>query len=216
MIGGIVLYNSLPLTHKRTNVYLIVGLGNPGPEYRFHRHNIGFLAVDILHQTYGKTDFNKNKWQGLMAEGEINNQKVLFIKPQTYMNKSGPAVSGIANFYKIPPSNIIVIHDELDLLPADFRLKQGGGNGGHNGLKSIDAQIGKDYWRIRIGIGHPGHRGLVSSYVLNNLPQQEMPLYDELLFNIKEHIEKLLEGNKVNAQNFTNIVKQNMAKHTQN
>lgn len=204
------------LTNKRATVYLIVGLGNPGPEYRFHRHNIGFLAVDILHQVYGKTEFTKNKWQGLMAEGEINGQKVLFLKPQTYMNRSGPAVQGVANFYKVSPSHVIVIHDELDLLPADFRLKQGGGNGGHNGLKSIDAHMEKDYWRLRIGIGHPGHKDLVSGYVLNNLPQKEMPIYDDLLFYIRENFPTLLTADHVDAAKFTNIVKQTMAADKEN
>ncbi len=190
-------------------MYLIVGLGNPGTEYRFHRHNVGFLMVDILHQTYGSSEFSKNKWQGLSAEGKINDQKVIFIKPQTYMNKSGPAVSGVANFYKIPLENILVVHDELDIDPARLKIKKGGGNGGHNGLKSIDAHLGKDYWRMRIGIGHPGVKGMVSGYVLSNLPQKELPDFDELFFQIREHIEALI-GLNIEPEKFLNTVLANL------
>lgn len=188
-------------------MYLIVGLGNPGTEYRFNRHNVGFLMADILHQAYGTSNFQRNKWQGLMAEGSIDGQKVLFLKPQTYMNLSGPAVSGPANFYKIPLDKVIVIHDELDIPPADIRIKKGGSNGGHNGLKSIDAHLGKDYWRLRIGIGHPGVKDMVSGYVLNNLPQKELPLYDELFFKIKENFGILLKDNAINQPDFLQKVK---------
>lgn len=178
-------------------MYLLVGLGNPGMEYRFNRHNVGFLIIDILHQAYGTTDFQKTKWQGLMAEGLINGNKVLFLKPQTYMNLSGTAVSGPVNFYKIPLDHTIVIHDELDIPPASLRIKKGGGNGGHNGLKSIDSHLGKDYWRIRVGIGHPGIKDHVSGYVLSNLPQKELPLYDELFFQLRENIGLLFKDNQV-------------------
>jgi peptidyl-tRNA hydrolase, PTH1 family len=199
IIGGYI----SPFLLKRDKImYLIVGLGNPGTEYRFHRHNVGFLMLDILHQAYGIGDFQKNKWHGLMAEGSINGHKVLFLKPQTYMNLSGPAVSGPANFYKISPDKIIVIHDELDIPPGDIRVKKGGGNGGHNGLKSIDAHLGKDYWRLRIGIGHPGVKDMVSGYVLNNLPQKELPLFDELFFQIRENIHLLLGSSTITPQPF--------------
>lgn len=187
-------------------MYLIVGLGNPGAEYRFHRHNIGFLMLDILHQAYGNTDFQKNKWQGLMAEGKIAGNKVLFIKPQTYMNLSGPAVSGPANFYKIPLDRIIVIHDDLDLHPANIRIKKGGGHGGHNGLKSIDAHLGKDYWRLRIGIGHPGIKNMVSGYVLNNIPQKELQLYDEVFFQIRENFSLLLQNEIITSDLFLKTI----------
>jgi PTH1 family peptidyl-tRNA hydrolase len=189
-------------------MYLIVGLGNPGTEYRFHRHNVGFLMVDILHQAYGTTEFQKNKWNGLTAEGIINEHTVLFLKPQTYMNLSGPAVSGIANFYKIPLDHIIVIHDELDIPPAEIRFKKGGGNGGHNGLKSIDAHLGKDYWRLRIGIGHPGIKELVSGYVLTNLPQKELPLYDELFFQIRKNFYLLLKDGGIKSEAFLQTIQQ--------
>lgn len=190
-------------------MYLIVGLGNPGTEYRFHRHNVGFLMVDILHQAYGSTDFQKNKWQGLMAEGNVEGTKVLFIKPQTYMNLSGPAVSGPANFYKIPIDHIIVIHDDLDLHPAHVRIKKGGGHGGHNGLKSIDAHLGKDYWRLRIGIGHPGIKDMVSGYVLNNIPQKELHLYDETFFQIRENFRLLLQKETVTPEPFFKAITSN-------
>lgn len=197
-----------PFLLKRDgSMYLIVGLGNPGTEYRFHRHNVGFLMLDILHQAYGTSEFHKNKWQGLMAEGSIEGQKVSFLKPQTYMNLSGSAVSGAANFYKIPLDHIIVLHDELDIPPADIRLKKGGGNGGHNGLKSIDAHLGKDYWRLRIGIGHPGVKDMVSGYVLSNLPQKELPLYDELFFQIRESFGSLFKKDPLNVTEFLQKIK---------
>lgn len=190
-------------------MYLIVGLGNPGAQYRFHRHNVGFLMLDSLHQSYGGSEFQKNKWQGLMAEGFINGTNVLFLKPQTYMNLSGPAVSGVANFYKIPLSRILVIHDDLDLPAAEVRIKQGGGHGGHNGLKSIDAHLGKEYWRLRIGIGHPGVKEMVSSYVLSNIPINEVPVYDELFFQIRENIHYLLHEDTFTPFPFLQRIKGN-------
>lgn len=188
-------------------MYLIVGLGNPGTQYRFNRHNIGFLAVDSLHGTYGATAFQKNKWNGQMAEGQIAGNKVIFLKPQTYMNLSGPAVSGVANFYKIPLSKIIVIHDDLDLAPGDVRIKNGGGHGGHNGLKSLDAHMGKDYWRLRIGIGHPGIKDMVSGYVLSNFSPQELSVFDELLANIRDQFDLLLQGTALTPEPFLQKIK---------
>jgi len=190
-------------------MYLIVGLGNPGVQYRFHRHNIGFLVVDILHQMYGTSDFQKNKWQGLMAEGSIDGHKVLFLKPQTYMNLSGPAVSNLVNFYKIPLTNILVIHDDLDLEPSTIRLKKGGGNAGHNGLKSLDASLSKEYWRLRIGIGRPSDKDRVSDYVLSNLPHEEIPLYDELFFQIRENIGLLFKNETIVSESFVEEIKKN-------
>ena len=133
---------------------LIVGLGNPGAEYKFTRHNIGFLAVETLAEDNHFSPW-KEKFKGLVSEGIIDGQKILLLKPKTYMNLSGQSVSLAMQFYKILPENVIVIHDDLDLDPGKVRMKQGGGHGGHNGLKDIDNRVGKDYWRIRLGIGHP-------------------------------------------------------------
>lgn len=137
-----------------TAMILLVGLGNPGAEYQFTRHNIGFLSLDTLQEDNHFSPW-KEKFKGLVSEGTIGNQKILLLKPQTYMNLSGQSVSLAMQFYKITPENVIVIHDDLDLDPGKVRMKQGGGHGGHNGLRDIDKRIGKNYWRIRLGIGHP-------------------------------------------------------------
>ena len=144
---------------------LIVGLGNPGNEYAQHRHNVGFMAVDSLAAAL-KGSFSL-KYSGLFASVQVDNEKILLLKPQTYMNLSGNSVQAAAQFYKIPVERITVLHDELDLAFGTVRMKTGGGDAGHNGLKSISAALGADYARIRIGIGHPGHRDMVSDYVLS-------------------------------------------------
>jgi peptidyl-tRNA hydrolase, PTH1 family len=187
--------------------WLIVGLGNPGQEYTFNRHNLGFLFIDRLQDVYGGNDFKKNKWNGLMAEGKIADQNCIFLKPQSYMNLSGPSVQGVANFYKIPMDRVIVIHDDLDLIVADIKIKQGGGNGGHNGLKSIDAHLGQSYWRIRLGIGHPGHRDQVSSYVLNNIPKVEIDGYVDLFDRMCDQLPILIKDGQVNSPKFLSEVK---------
>jgi PTH1 family peptidyl-tRNA hydrolase len=151
---------------------LIVGLGNPGTRYARNRHNIGFLAVDALARRYGFAVF-RDRFKGEIAEGAIGEARILLLKPQTYMNDSGESVLAAMSFYKIPPGEIAVIHDDLDLKPGKVRVKRGGGNAGHNGLRSIDALIGPDYWRVRLGIGHPGVRELVLPYVLQNFPAEE-------------------------------------------
>ena len=152
---------------------LFVGLGNPGPQYAKTRHNVGFLCLDEIMSSYGFSAA-KSKDGGLLAEGVIDGQKVLAFKPLSYMNLSGGSVGRIAQFYKIPPENIVVFHADLDLPPGIIRVKQGGGHGGHNGLKSLDSHVGKNYWRIRIGIGHPGHKDMVSDYVLHPFSKKEM------------------------------------------
>jgi PTH1 family peptidyl-tRNA hydrolase len=133
---------------------LLVGLGNPGSQYEGNRHNIGFMALDAIARAHGITQF-RNKHAGSLAEGSIEGEKVILLKPQTFMNRSGDSVQQVAQFYKIAPSDIIVLYDELDLVAGKVRVKVGGGNGGHNGLRSIDPQIGLDYKRVRLGIGHP-------------------------------------------------------------
>lgn len=135
-------------------MFLVVGLGNPGAEYAATRHNVGFMAADVLHRRYNFSPF-RSKFSGLIAEGQIEGEKVYLLKPQTYMNLSGNSVVQAANFYKILPENIVVIHDDMDLPTDKIKAKLGGGSGGHNGIKSIDSQITPNYNRIRIGVGHP-------------------------------------------------------------
>ena len=138
-------------------MFLVVGLGNPGAEYVATRHNVGFMAADEIHRRYNFSSF-RSKFDGLIAEGQIEGEKVYLLKPQTYMNLSGNSVVKVANFYKILPQNIIVIHDDMDLPTNKIKAKLGGGAGGHNGLKSIDACISPNYNRIRIGVGHPQNK----------------------------------------------------------
>jgi PTH1 family peptidyl-tRNA hydrolase len=152
---------------------LVVGLGNPGLRYAKNRHNVGFVAVDAIARRHGFPAF-RDRFKGELSEGVIGGEKRLLLKPQTFMNDSGEAVLAAMSFYKIPPAEIVVIHDELDLKPGKVRVKRGGGSAGHNGLRSIDALVGADYWRVRIGIGHPGVRELVMPYVLQNFPQDEV------------------------------------------
>lgn len=159
---------------------LIVGLGNPGREYESHRHNVGFMAVEAIAKRWKFTG-PQSKFNGELFNGTVNGEKLLLLKPQTYMNDSGKSVQAAAAFYKIPLDQIIVIHDELDLLPGQIRLKQGGGAGGHNGIRSIDQMCGPEYHRIRFGIGHPGHKDRVHGYVLSNFTQDEMMLVEPLL-----------------------------------
>lgn len=152
--------------------WLIVGLGNPGREYAHNRHNIGFMALDALAEKYGMGGW-KNLFQSHIHSATINGDTVFLQKPQTYMNLSGEAVGAAMRFYKIELENAIVIHDDIDLAFHTARIKQGGGSGGHNGLKSIDQHCGKEYWRIRLGVGHPGDKNLVSDHVLSDFSKQE-------------------------------------------
>lgn len=152
---------------------LVVGLGNPGLRYAKNRHNIGFVAVDAIARRHGFPVF-RDRFKGELSEGMIGGEKRLLLKPQTFMNDSGESVLATASFYKIPPSEIVVIHDEIDLRPGKLRVKRGGGSAGHNGLRSIDALLGADYWRVRIGVGHPGVKELVQPYVLQNFSSEEI------------------------------------------
>jgi len=173
---------------------LVVGLGNPGARYARNRHNIGFMAVEAIARRHGLPGF-RNRFKGGLAEGPIDGERRLLLKPQTFMNASGESVVEAAWFFKIPPSEIVVIHDEIDLRPGKLRVKRGGGNAGHNGLRSIDALLGPDYWRVRIGIGHPGIKELVRPYVLQNFPGEEMTLWVEALLGaVAETIALLLSG----------------------
>ncbi|WP_374373726.1 aminoacyl-tRNA hydrolase [Dongia sp.] len=152
---------------------LIVGLGNPGPRYAGNRHNIGFMAVDEIVRRYSFGPI-KSRFHGAVAEGEIAGEKTICLCPTTFMNDSGRAVQAALQFYKLAPGDIIVLHDEIDLPLGKVRVKKGGGAGGHNGLRSIDAHIGADYWRIRMGVGHPGVKEMVKNFVLMDFGKEEM------------------------------------------
>jgi len=176
-------------------MFLIVGLGNPGPEYSGNRHNIGFMAVDQLVRRHSFSPW-KSKFQSMLADGSVDGEKCLVLKPQTYMNLSGQAVAAAARFHKIPVEDIIVIHDELDLAPGRVRVKRGGGAGGHNGLKSIDQHLGPNYRRIRLGVGHPGDKDRVSGYVLSDFAKAEQSWLDPLMDACAGHLGLMLAGDE--------------------
>jgi peptidyl-tRNA hydrolase, PTH1 family len=159
---------------------LIVGLGNPGPRYERNRHNIGFMAADAVVRRHRFSSY-RGKFQGAIAEGTIGGERVYALKPETFMNASGEAVGEAARFYKIAPEEIAVVYDEIDLAPGKLRVKQGGGAAGHNGIRSIDDAIGENYWRVRLGVGHPGVKELVQPYVLQNFAAEEMVWLKPLL-----------------------------------
>jgi PTH1 family peptidyl-tRNA hydrolase len=172
---------------------IFAGLGNPGAKYQDNRHNIGFMAVDAIHRKLPFGPWSK-KFKSEISEGEIDGEKVLLIKPQTFMNLSGEAVGEAMRFYKLTPADITVFHDELDLPAAKVRVKVGGGNGGHNGLKSIDAHCGRDYRRVRLGIGHPGVKELVHGYVLGDFAKADLTWLEPLLDDIALNAGLLLKG----------------------
>lgn len=159
---------------------LIVGLGNPGGQYARNRHNIGFLAVDAIADAHGFSPW-RGKFQGLVSEGRLGAEKAMLLKPETFMNLSGDSVRAAMTFYKLVPADVIVLHDELDLAPGKLRFKTGGGHAGHNGLRSIDAHIGAEFHRLRMGIGHPGDKRLVSNYVLGDFAKADEAWLDPLL-----------------------------------
>ncbi|MGH1351027.1 MAG: aminoacyl-tRNA hydrolase [Methyloligellaceae bacterium] len=173
---------------------LLVGLGNPGAKYAGNRHNIGFMAVDEIIRIHGFSPWKK-RFQSASAEGQIGNHKCLILKPGTYMNESGRAVGEAARFYKIEPENIIVFHDELDLAPGKLKVKSGGGNAGHNGLKSISAHVGNDYVRVRMGIGHPGRKDIVHIYVLQDFAKADKDWLEPQIDAVARSIPELIDGN---------------------
>ena len=175
-------------------MWLLVGLGNPGGSYARNRHNIGFMAADEIVRRHCFSPW-RAKYQGYVAEGTIDGEKCLVLKPETYMNLSGQSVAAAARFHKIPNNQVIVLHDELDLPPGKIRIKQGGGAGGHNGLKSIDAHLGNDYWRVRLGIGHPGDKALVSPYVLGDFAKADQDWLMPLIDGVAQNLPLLLQGN---------------------
>ena len=177
------------------SIQLIVGLGNIGQEYAQTRHNAGWWMLDELAATWGASFREDKKYYAEVAKANTPQGEVWLMKPSTYMNKSGQAVGALANFFKIPVSDLLVLHDELDIPPGHVRLKKGGGNGGHNGLKDIQAKMGSaDFWRVRLGIGHPGDRNLVSGFVLNNPSRDDREAIDDALWHTRCEINDILSG----------------------
>ena len=172
---------------------LLVGLGNPGPEYAGNRHNVGFMALEAIARRHGFAN-PKSRFQGVTAEGRIGGAKVLGLKPKTYMNRSGDAVAAAVQFYKLAPKDVIVLYDEIDLAPSRIRVKQGGGAAGHNGIRSIAGAIGPDFWRVRIGVGHPGNKDAVHGYVLHDFAKAERVWLDPMLDAIADEIGLVIEG----------------------
>lgn len=192
-------------------MFLIVGLGNPGSEYKGNRHNIGFMAADEFVRRYNFAAW-RVRFNGETAEGTLDGEKIIILKPMTYMNKSGIAVRAAMDFYKIPVENIIVLHDELDLPVGKVKAKTGGGAGGHNGLRSIDEHCSQDYIRVRIGIGHPGHRDRVTGYVLSNFTKEAQEVLVPELEDIAEAFPALI---KQGTSAFTTQLALLNAKHNQ-
>lgn len=179
---------------------LLVGLGNPGTGYARHRHNIGFMAVDAIAKAHGFLPW-KTKFQGKLAEGKLGGHKILLLKPETFMNLSGQAVAEAVRFHKLDLAQVIVFHDDLDLAPGKVRTKTGGGHGGHNGLRNIDALLGANYQRVRLGIGHPGRKELVHSYVLNDFAAEDKDWLAALIDSLAKHAELLAAGDEAGFMN---------------
>ena len=179
---------------------LWVGLGNPGPQYSMHRHNVGFMAADTIADVY---DFGpvQKKFQGWLQEGRIGPEKILLLKPATFMNESGRAVGEALRFYKLGTDALTVFHDELDLAPMKVKVRRGGGLAGHNGLRSIDQHLGPDFRRVRIGIGHPGHKDKVTGHVLGNYARSEIDPLADMLGAMAAEAEWLARGDDVRFMN---------------
>lgn len=172
---------------------LLAGLGNPGARYARNRHNIGFMAVDEIARAHAFGPW-RTRFRAEVAEGRMGGDKVLAMKPQTYMNRSGEAVGEAARFFKLAPAQVIVLHDDLDLAAGKLRVKKGGGNAGHNGLRDIDAHIGNDFWRVRLGIGHPGDKSQVHAYVLGDFAKAEAETAAALVDAAGAEIARLAAG----------------------
>ncbi|MDM8167548.1 aminoacyl-tRNA hydrolase [Roseovarius sp.] len=172
---------------------IFAGLGNPGPKYAANRHNIGFMALDRIAEDHGFGPW-KARFQGEVAEGRLGTEKVILLKPTTFMNLSGQSVGEAMRFYKLDPGDVTVFHDELDLAPGKLKVKTGGGHAGHNGLRSMHAHIGENYRRVRLGIGHPGRKDLVSHYVLHDFAKADQDWLDDLLRGIADGAPELAAG----------------------
>lgn len=187
-------------------IRLVVGLGNPGREYEKHRHNAGFWWVAAATDLYPAQMKLEGRFQGILGRAKLVAHELFFFLPQTFMNASGRAVGAVAHFYKIPPDEILVVHDELDLPPGESRIKLGGGHAGHNGLKDIVNVLGTpDFWRLRLGIGHPGTREEVVNYVLNKPPESELSLVEEVIHQSLQGLPFLAQGLYPEAQARINI-----------
>jgi peptidyl-tRNA hydrolase, PTH1 family len=192
---------------KTDTMRLFVGLGNPGAKYADNRHNIGFMAVERIASDHSFAPW-RCKFQGQICEGSLGGERVILLKPDTFMNLSGQSVGEAARFHKIEPADIIVFHDELDLAPGKCRVKTGGGHAGHNGLRSLHQHIGEAYVRVRLGIGHPGHKDRVAAYVLSDFAKAEQSWLDDLLRGISDGAASLATGD---AARFMNAVALRMA-----
>ncbi|EBA12451.1 aminoacyl-tRNA hydrolase [Roseobacter sp. CCS2] len=172
---------------------LLVGLGNPGAKYAQNRHNIGYMALDRIAADHGFSGW-RSKFQGQTCDGRFGSERVTLLKPETFMNLSGQSVGEAMRYLKLASDDIIVFHDEIDLAPGKVRLKTGGGHAGHNGLRSIHGHIGPDYDRVRMGVGHPGHKDAVPGYVLRDFPKADAEWLDDALRGISDGIADLIAG----------------------
>lgn len=186
---------------------LFVGLGNPGAKYQGNRHNIGFMTVDEIARRHGFAPWRR-RFQGETSEGQLGGERVILLKPMTYMNESGNAVGEAAKFFKIAVGDITVFHDEIELPPAKLRVKLGGGIAGHNGLRSISAHVGNDYRRVRLGVGHPGVKELVHAHVLNDFAKSEMPWVAALCEIVADHAALLVAGQDATFANKVHLAMQ--------
>ena len=183
---------------------LIVGLGNPGAKYAGNRHNIGFMAVERIATDH---DFGpwKSKFQGSLSEGRFGSTRAVLLRPETFMNKSGDSVAAAMRFYKLEPEDVIVLHDELDLAPGKVKFKIGGGHAGHNGLRSIHSHLGPEYGRVRLGVGHPGHKDRVAGYVLSDFAKAEAEWLEEVLRGISDGAAHLAAGDSAKFMNAVSL-----------
>lgn len=190
---------------------IFVGLGNPGAKYAQNRHNIGFMALDEIAHAHGFAPW-RSKFQAQMTEGRLGNNKVILLKPETFMNLSGQSVGEAMRFYKLTPDDVVVFHDELDLAPGKCRVKSGGGHAGHNGLRSIHQHIGEAYARVRLGIGHPGHKDRVAGYVLSDFAKADQAWLDDLIRGIGRGAAKLVDGDTAGFMNAVALARPQPAK----
>lgn len=188
------------LVRETTPMLLLVGLGNPGARYVGNRHNVGFMSVQEIAKRHGIGPWRR-RFAGVACEGPIGGERALLLLPGTYMNDSGRAVAEAAQFYKLTPGAITVFHDEIELPPGKVRVKVGGGIAGHNGLRSISEHVGNDYRRVRIGVGHPGHKDLVEHYVLSDFAKSERPWVEALIAILADNAELLVRGQDASFQN---------------
>lgn len=183
---------------------LFVGLGNPGAKYARNRHNVGFMALDRIAEDHGFGPW-RSKFQGSVSEGRLGSEKILLLKPETFMNLSGQSVGEAARFHKLDPADIVVFHDEIDLAPAKLKVKLGGGHAGHNGLRSLHQHVGDAYVRVRMGVGHPGHKDAVPQYVLRDFPKADEAWLDDMLRGISDGAEHLASGDSGRFMNAVSL-----------